>query len=561
MNKNSGHSKFNVHQNLNKNNKAFTIVELLVVIVVIGILAAITIVSYSGISRRAIAVSLQNDLDSASKLLKMYNVEHGYYPSSLGANDCPATPDIDNRYCIKASTGNDFAYTGGGQTFTLTNTHTSSGLAYEITESSSAVAVESGGGGSAAATFAKVLRLSESDRLNAGHIIQSADGGYVVAGAYYIISSEVSQNFIIKYDAAGSLSWNKNWNVGYNNSRVGGVAQVTDGGYVIAGDTSGVAFVSKFSSAGSLSWTTAWQGASDLKIIAATRTSDNGFILAGETYNSTNDNDDLMLMKVNADGDLSWSKIYAASSYEAVDSVIQTSDGGYMIVGNYPNGDSVDIYALKTTSDGSVSWAKTWGSAYDDENQTIIQTTDGGYLIGGYYYGSSGVGFLTKLNSDGSYAWSSILGTSTKYDSISSMVQNSDGTYTVVGSTDNFQTDNADVIVSKFSTAGVLTSTQVLGSNIRHEMGVGITKTSGGGYAVVGTSSGMDGYIDMMIVRMGADGLVDGCAVAVCRTGTLTSESSTTTVTNRTFTASALSTSVTEIEPEISSPTPTSTSF
>ncbi|MFZ2125427.1 MAG: prepilin-type N-terminal cleavage/methylation domain-containing protein, partial [Candidatus Saccharimonadales bacterium] len=43
----------------------FTIVELLVVIVVIGILAAITIVSYAGISQRAVAVSLQSDLASA----------------------------------------------------------------------------------------------------------------------------------------------------------------------------------------------------------------------------------------------------------------------------------------------------------------------------------------------------------------------------------------------------------------------------------------------------------------------------------------------------------------
>ena len=59
----------------------FTIVELLVVIVVIGILAAITIVSYSGITQRANEAVLQSDLDNASKILKMYQVDYGSFPT------------------------------------------------------------------------------------------------------------------------------------------------------------------------------------------------------------------------------------------------------------------------------------------------------------------------------------------------------------------------------------------------------------------------------------------------------------------------------------------------
>ena len=118
------------------NNQAFTIVELLVVIVVIGILAAITIVSYSGISNKAITAGLQSDLDNDAKLLKMYNVEYGYYPSALDATThCPTTPTADSRYCLKASTDTDLTYTGGGQSFTVTATKNS--IKYQVTESSS----------------------------------------------------------------------------------------------------------------------------------------------------------------------------------------------------------------------------------------------------------------------------------------------------------------------------------------------------------------------------------------------------------------------------------------
>jgi len=61
----------------------FTIVELLVVIVVIGILAAITIVSYAGITNRATIASIQSDLTSASTLLKMDQITTESFPTTL----------------------------------------------------------------------------------------------------------------------------------------------------------------------------------------------------------------------------------------------------------------------------------------------------------------------------------------------------------------------------------------------------------------------------------------------------------------------------------------------
>jgi prepilin-type N-terminal cleavage/methylation domain-containing protein len=66
---------------------AFTIVELLVVIVVIGILAAITVVSYGGITSRATAAFLTSDLNNASKQLKLDQVLNGTYPATLAASN------------------------------------------------------------------------------------------------------------------------------------------------------------------------------------------------------------------------------------------------------------------------------------------------------------------------------------------------------------------------------------------------------------------------------------------------------------------------------------------
>lgn len=59
----------------------FTIVELLIVIVVIAILAAITIVAYTGIQNRAYDSAIQNDLESTAKKLELYKVDNLNYPA------------------------------------------------------------------------------------------------------------------------------------------------------------------------------------------------------------------------------------------------------------------------------------------------------------------------------------------------------------------------------------------------------------------------------------------------------------------------------------------------
>jgi uncharacterized protein (TIGR02145 family)/prepilin-type N-terminal cleavage/methylation domain-containing protein len=123
----------------------FTIVELLVVIVVIGILAAISIVAYTGITSKAITASLQSDLSNGSKKLKMYYVEYGRYPE-MGNPDpnsgmiCPTEPETDTRYCLKPTTGNEFDYNSPGpsySTFTLDATNTASDTTYNVTNDTS----------------------------------------------------------------------------------------------------------------------------------------------------------------------------------------------------------------------------------------------------------------------------------------------------------------------------------------------------------------------------------------------------------------------------------------
>jgi prepilin-type N-terminal cleavage/methylation domain-containing protein len=123
-------------QNTNRqqHNHGFTIVELLVVIVVIGILAAITIVSYTGVSQRAVISSLQSDLTSNATKLKSYYILYGAYPTALDTNNCPTAPTIDANFCLKSSSSATLSYSSvAPPTFHLTDTNSSS--SYAITDS------------------------------------------------------------------------------------------------------------------------------------------------------------------------------------------------------------------------------------------------------------------------------------------------------------------------------------------------------------------------------------------------------------------------------------------
>lgn len=107
-------------------NRGFTIVELLIVIVIIGILAAITIVAYRGINDRAILTSMKFDLSEASKSMELSKVSSDdNYPANLPSSVKPSNGNVlqlttvgdpNSDYCINAyGTGNKVASirTGG----------------------------------------------------------------------------------------------------------------------------------------------------------------------------------------------------------------------------------------------------------------------------------------------------------------------------------------------------------------------------------------------------------------------------------------------------------------
>lgn len=123
----------NTHLFRRDNRRGFTIVELLIVIVVIGILAAIVIVAYNGVQSRAKYSREQSDMNAINKLVQMYYATNSQYPStggtgtwqgwSQGANFIPgivpAFASVIPQMPSDPATENSYLYTSNGTDYKL----------------------------------------------------------------------------------------------------------------------------------------------------------------------------------------------------------------------------------------------------------------------------------------------------------------------------------------------------------------------------------------------------------------------------------------------------------
>jgi len=358
--------------------------------------------------------------------------------------------------------------------------------------------------------WGKVIGGNSEDYIDS--ITETSDGGYVVVGYSYSTTIDLENGIIlknsgyylsrigmiIKYDADGKVKWAKE--IGDENSnnknKLTEVIELSDGGYIAVG---------------SFSSTT--------------------IDLENEVVLNNNGSSDGMIIKYSSSGEVEWAKEVGGTSGDSLKKVVETTDGGYIAVGHFQsktinleneivlNTSFHSAMIIKYDKERNAEWAKKIdGRSTGDSINSVIETSDGGYIIGGDFSRNTidlGNGVVLKNNlSDGSFdgiivkydtlgevEWGKVIG-GTSSDYIESVSETSDGGYIIGGSfqSKTINLENgivlnnngpADGMIIKFNKVPVpevvVKQAKEIGGGFRSDNINSIKKTKDGGYIVGGT--------------------------------------------------------------------------
>ncbi len=378
-------------------------------------------------------------------------------------------------------------------------------------------------------------------------LIQTADGGYAIVGSTTSFTQGVEDCYVIKLDAKGNLQWAKA--IGGSGIDIAtAIIQTSDKGYAIAGQSNSFdpnsrfdCYIVKLDSAGNLEWDKAIGGTNDEYALSILQTSDGGYLVAGSTTSFGLGWADIYLVKLDANGNVQWTKTIGGIDDDVAFDIIQTSDGGYAIVGftlSFCNAGcpaTGDAYIVKLDANGNLQWTKVIGGADDEVASAIAQTNDNGYIVVGRTR-SFGRGdydmYVIKMDGNGNIQWTKTIGGDSA-DVALSVVQTSDGGYAIAGWSHSFLPRNAigslprGLYIVKLDASGNLQWTRTIGEIAPGYILIAdIVETSNSSLLVTSTIQGIgNGNTDVLLLRLGPNGNINigNCAQIIADSGSTSS--------------------------------------
>lgn len=336
-------------------------------------------------------------------------------------------------------------------------------------------------------------------------------GGYIVAGVTTSKKTEDSDFWVLRLNTTGGIIWKKTYG-DLNEEKAACINTTTDGGFIVTGtylpeeDRGSDIWIIKLNEKGDIRWQKKYgqEGAEIPYFIEQTK--DNGYIIAGSTTSEGEGGTDLLILKLDRKGNITWKKVLGGGGFDEAHCVHQTTDKGYIVAGSTGSkgAGGVDAWIIKLSSKGKIIWEKTFGGVHTDDVFDIKQTKDGGYIITGYSDSYSTAWrdiWVIKIDKKGIKMWDKVFG-GIGIDEGHSIVQTKTGEYVIAGSTTTKGTGFADFWILKINKKGDLIWEQTFGGK-GEDRAYSIDLTEDGGYVIAGfTQSRGSGASDFYVIKI-----------------------------------------------------------
>ncbi|UCE65567.1 MAG: hypothetical protein JSU85_11955, partial [Candidatus Zixiibacteriota bacterium] len=317
----------------------------------------------------------------------------------------------------------------------------------------------------------------------------------------------------------GDTIWTRVYDAGVG-QEIHSVEQTSDGGFVAAGYIGGSEtadfLLLKTDSNGDMLWFRKY-GAVDENEQAQSvkQTYDGGYIVVGWVkFRNIFDYWNIYMVRTDANGDTIWTWKYAGEGYAYGYDVEETPDNGFVIVGKTGDSatiDDYDAYLIKLDAAGDTVWTRVYGDHTNQDLYDVELTSDGGYVVTGHYGdcsptcpGSYDV-LLMKVAANGDSLWGHTYGDSL-VDIGYSVKATSDGGYIIAGSAESWTPGEKQAYFIKTNSNGDTLWTRLYGAGTFNDEAHSICETYSGNYATAGYSELPDRNIEFYFLKLDPNG-------------------------------------------------------
>lgn len=338
-------------------------------------------------------------------------------------------------------------------------------------------------------------------------LVHTADHGFLAVGFSESFDNAV-RAYLVRTDVDGDLVWQTVIPNGFR-SFAYDVIRTSDDNFLIAGSIRPTplddfrAMLAKVNDNGEVLWVQSYGGSERDDAYSVIETTDGGYLLAGRTNSSGNGGSDAFVVKTDADGNELWSETFGGLNNEQANQIIEITDG-YIFVGQQqvtpPNS---RIFVVKIDFDGTEIWSENYTFGNSVFGNAILENNSGEFIIAG----TEPIGGIVvmKINAVGGLVWNQYLGGGEGQGN--DLLLNDDGTIMIVGAVVPTP-DNGDIYFAKISDLdGSPIWERQLGSPQLYDEGRGLVATADGGYAFSGNNSLSGIFInDLTLIKTNADG-------------------------------------------------------
>ncbi len=289
----------------------------------------------------------------------------------------------------------------------------------------------------------------------------ASDDGFIVCGTVESEDGDDADLLLLAVDNDGStLRWSR---YGTELDEHGcAIVRAGDGGFFLIGNSvdpsdivtnpgaagySGYAgrsniFAVRTDVGGTEIWARRFDSENNVIASGAAATQDGGVLILAYILGFPADDDDILLMKLDREGNEIWSRTWMAGKAAGYD-LISTRDGDYLIAGlqsfpKDPQRTKADALLIKVDPDGNELWSTSFGQAATvDTAHVVAETSEGAYVCAGWQnrdlYVSTDHLLLAGIDADGTLLWEDVTPLSVHL-TFADILPEADGSYTLVGS-------------------------------------------------------------------------------------------------------------------------------